>query len=95
MGWKGIAIGGYIGSFLGPLGAVIGAAIGHKIEKHASGGARRHPGFGRVYSQSQRSVIFCASAAAMLAKMAKVDGRVSEAEIAGVERAFRRLGFRY
>ncbi|MBQ3289175.1 MAG: co-chaperone DjlA [Kiritimatiellae bacterium] len=94
MGWKGIAIGGWLGSlFGGPLGAIIGAALGHNIEKHASAGSRRRPRFGQTYSQSQRSLIFCASAAAMLAKMAKADGRVTQAEIDSVEQAFRRLGF--
>jgi DnaJ like chaperone protein len=38
-------------------------------------------------------MVFCASVAAMLAKMAKADGHVSRTEIAGVEAAFRRLGF--
>ena len=94
MGWRGIAIGGYLGSlFGGPLGAVLGAALGHSIEKRVSAGSRRRPSFRRSYSQEQRSVIFCASAAAMLAKMAKADGRVSQAEIDCVEQAFRRLGF--
>ena len=94
MGWKGMAIGGYIGSlFGGPLGAILGAVLGHKVEGAAFG---RGPRRGVSYSsmpQRERSKLFCASAAAMLAKMAKVDGAVSEAEIAGVENAFRRLGF--
>ncbi|MBR2839111.1 MAG: co-chaperone DjlA [Kiritimatiellae bacterium] len=94
MGWRGIAIGGYIGSlFGGPLGAMLGAALGHSIEKRVSAGSRRRPSFGRAYSQDQRSKIFCASAAAMFAKMAKADGRVTQAEIDCVEQAFRRLGF--
>ena len=94
MGWKGLAIGGYIGSlFGGPLGAIIGAALGHSVEKRVAAGSRQRPRFGSAYSQGQRSRIFCTSAAAMLAKMAKADGRVTREEIEGVERAFRRLGF--
>ena len=94
MGWKGLAIGGYIGSlFGGPLGAIIGAVLGHNVEKSVSGSSRRRPTFANSYSQNQRSRIFCTSAAAMLAKMAKADGRVTREEIEGVERAFRRLGF--
>ena len=94
MGWKGLAIGGYIGSlFGGPLGAIIGAVLGNSVEKRVSGRAGRRPKFGSAYSQGQRSRIFCTSAAAMLAKMAKADGRVTRAEIEGVERAFERLGF--
>lgn len=96
MGWKGMAIGGYLGSFFGgPLGAIIGAVIGHKIEGAAfgpSGRTRRRSGY-RDIPEDRRSMVFCASAAAMLAKMAKADGRVTADEIAGVERAFRRLGF--
>ena len=89
-----MAIGGYIGIlFGGPLGAILGAVLGHKVEGAAFG---RRPRRGVSYSsmpQRERSKLFCASAAAMLAKMAKADGAVSEAEIAGVENAFRRLGF--
>lgn len=94
MGWRGLAIGGYIGSlFGGPLGAIIGAALGHNVEKHVAKSSRRRPKFGSAYSQGQRSRIFCTSAAAMLAKMAKADGRVTREEIEVVERAFMRLGF--
>ena len=89
-----MAIGGYIGSlFGGPLGAILGAVLGHKVEGAAFGHHRRH---GVSYSsmpQRDRAKLFCASAAAMLAKMAKADGHVSRTEIAGVENAFRRLGF--
>ena len=100
MGWKGIAIGGFVGSlFGGPLGALLGAALGHQVEKHArveTGGKARPAGRAFAYSQlsaRRRAMIFCASAAAMLAKMAKADGRVTRAEIDCVEQAFRRLGF--
>ena len=96
MGWKGMAIGGYIGSlFGGPLGAIIGAVLGHKVEGAAFGGKRRSrisPGYAGM-SSVDRSRVFCVSTAAMLAKMAKVDGVVTRTEIAGVESAFRRLGF--
>ena len=94
MGWRGLAIGGYIGSlFGGPLGAIIGAALGHNVEKHVAKSSGSRPKFGSAYSQGQRSRIFCTSAAAMLAKMAKADGRVTREEIESVERAFMRLGF--
>ena len=87
MGWKGIAVGGWIGSVLGgPLGAVIGAALGHGVEKTVKTGLLRTP-------CRDRAAVFCASAAAMLAKMAKADGRISQTEIAAVEVAFCRLGF--
>jgi len=92
MGWKGMAIGGYIGSlFGGPLGALLGAVLGHKVEK-AAFGRRRARRFASI-SSSDRSMIFSASVAAMLAKMAKADGVVTRAEIAHVEQAFASLGF--
>lgn len=96
MGWKGMAIGGWVGSlFGGPLGALFGAALGHTVEKKLSGKSVRSGGRVRYASESSsnRSMIFCASVAAMLAKMAKADGRVTQSEINGVELAFRRLGF--
>lgn len=99
MGWKGMALGGCLGSlFGGPLGAVLGAALGHQIERQVRG-ERRAPSRSagsaayRSLSARRRSMIFCASAAAMLAKMAKADGRITRDEIDGVETAFARLGF--
>ena len=99
MGWKGMAFGGCIGSlFGGPLGALLGAALGHQIEKRVTGEGRTpaHTAKARAYrllSAQKRAMIFCASAAAMLAKMAKADGRISRDEIESVEAAFARLGF--
>ena len=88
-----MAIGGYIGSlFGGPLGAVLGAVLGHKVEGVAFGHRHRHVSYSSM-PQRDRAKLFCASAAAMLAKMAKADGTVTQEEIAGVENAFRRLGF--
>ena len=88
-----MAIGGYIGSlFGGPLGAILGAVLGHKVEGAAFGRRPRHASYSSM-PQRDRAKLFCASAAAMLAKMAKADGHVSRTEIAGVENAFRRLGF--
>ena len=96
MGWRGIAIGGYVGSlFGGPLGAILGAALGHTVEKRMSGGDKspRDSASFQCVPPRQRSQIFCASAAAMFAKMAKADGRITRDEIDCVENAFRRLGF--
>lgn len=105
MGWKGAAIGGYLGSvFGGPLGAIIGAVLGFQFEAKLSSkvdreDARTRDRMGKgvgsyaTMSERRRKMIFCASAAAMLAKIAKADGRVTRGEIAAVETAFRRLGF--
>ena len=94
MGWKGIAIGGSLGSLLGgPLGAILGAALGHKVEESMSGNGGSSQTYTRSIPPQRRSFVFCASAAAMLAKLAKADGRVTADEIASVEAAFSRLGF--
>lgn len=85
MGWTGGIIGAVIGSWiLRPFGGIVGGIIGHLIEESGKKGksARKSP-----------DVVFCASAAAMLAKMAKADGRISKVEISAVEAAFARLGF--
>ena len=92
MGWKGMLIGSYLGGILGHLpGSLLGAFLGHKVEDVLFGGKRKVPY--ASMSSSNRSMVFCASAAAMLAKMAKADGVVTRDEITGVEEAFRRLGF--
>ena len=103
MGLKGIAIGGMMGFFFGgPLGALFGAVLGNGVERKFSFSDKVSfsQRLGRVVGSGissadgrRRDFIFCASAAAMLAKMAKADGRVSREEIASVEQAFRRLGF--
>lgn len=98
MGWKGIAFGAWIGSrFGGPLGAVLGAALGHQVErqfvKPSATNHRRVGGQADARSAKERSMTFCASAAAMLAKLAKADGCVTQREITAVEAAFSRLGF--
>ena len=98
MGWLGMLIGSYVGGSAlggGPLfrllGAIAGAVMGSKVEDSVRG-RRRVRSVGATGSRD-RSMVFCASVAAMLAKMAKADGVVSRHEIAGVENAFRRLGF--
>lgn len=97
MGWTGILIGGYFGSrILGPLGALIGAAIGHRIQKAFSNASSQGAGaqpHRESESRNANEIVFCASAAAMLAKMAKADGVVSQSEIDTVENVFNRLGF--
>lgn len=92
MSWKGIAIGGCLGAFWGgPFGALFGAALGHQLEKAWSG--KEAPRRRRPMADGDRTLVFLASVSAMLAKMAKADGRVTADEIAAVERAFARLGF--
>ena len=92
MGWKGMLIGSWLGGALGHIpGSLLGALLGHKVEDVLFGGKRKVP-YAAMRAQD-RSRVFCASVAAMLAKMAKADGVVTRMEIAGAENAFRRLGF--
>ena len=98
MGWLGMLIGSYVGGSAlggGPLfrllGAIAGAVLGSRAEDAVRG--KRRVRSGGAMGSRNRSMVFCASVAAMLAKMAKADGVVSRYEIAGVENAFRRLGF--
>lgn len=98
MGWKGAALGAWIGTrFCGPLGAILGAALGDQVEKQF-GKSRLNQDYS-IDDQSEssgareRSMLFCASASAMLAKMAKSDGLVSQIEIRAVELSFGKLGF--
>lgn len=87
MGWNGAIIGGCIGSFLGGVfgrfSAIIGAVAGHFIEEYRK----------KKVTPNSPGAVFCATAAAMLAKMAKADGRITKVEIAAVENAFIQLGF--
>lgn len=100
MGFRGAAIGGWIGAtFGGPLGAILGAALGHEVEKRFSragsaAGRRSRAASGYAgASANRRAMVFCASVAAMFAKLAKSDGRVVRTEIDAIENAFARLGF--
>jgi DnaJ like chaperone protein len=90
MSWMGKIIGGGIGMALGgPLGAVIGASLGHTFVDAQAGvgtGPRLSPG-------ETKQAVFFATTFAMLGKMAKADGRVSEEEVRVVEGFIRdRLG---
>ena len=88
MGWKGALVGSYLGGLGGGfLGALAGAFLGHFVEGRLFGSKPT------ARQEGDRGRSFCASAAAMLAKMAKADGVVTKSEIEAVETAFRRLGF--
>ncbi len=80
MSWMGKLIGGAIGFVLGgPLGAVAGATFGHAFDigedQYLSSG-------NRVLSSGETSQLaFFVATFSMLAKLAKVDGQISEEEI--------------
>lgn len=80
MAWTGKIVGGALGSLLGPLGTVIGVGIGHQFDK----------GTDRVKTAAvaiQTAFFGC------LAKMARADGTVTQAEINAVEQVMSRLGY--
>lgn len=84
MGLIGKIFGGAIGFALGgPLGAIAGAALGHAYDvgsEHVDGEPRTF-----LSSNEETQFTFFLAVFSMLAKLAKVDGRVSEAEIKTIE----------
>lgn len=86
MGWMGKIVGGTIGLALGgPLGAIAGAAFGHffdQTKEITSGGI---PG-ARLSTHEDAQMTFFVAAFSMLAKLVQADGRVTEDEIATIER---------
>ena len=74
--WGGIT-GGVLGfAVLGPIGALVGSVIGSRI----SGNSSR-----KKLNNFDRQVSFFAALFACLAKLAKADGRVDEAEVQKIE----------
>lgn len=92
MSWIGAGLGAFLGAQRGGLiGGIIGAVAGSWLEGKARefmGGAQR----GNAASGDELSTL--AALAAMLSKMAKADGRVSEDEVRYCEGLFDRLGLR-
>ena len=92
----------------GPLGGVIGAVLANYFssgqDEESSSSARPGNGGGRTSprrpgerrsnpaDEAAREMLFLGAAAAILAKLAKADGHVSQEEIASAEAAFARLG---
>ncbi|MBF0233703.1 MAG: co-chaperone DjlA [Desulfamplus sp.] len=87
MGWLGKMVGGTIGFVIGgPIGAVAGAAFGHtfvdkKSEEYLLGSGI----YQRLSYGEEAQLTFFVAAFSMLAKIAKVDGRVSEKEIESID----------
>lgn len=86
MGVIGKLIGGTIGFAMGgPLGAIAGAVFGHAFDKSSDPYVSSETEFISAGNQNAQLTFFIA-AFSMLAKIAKADGRVSNAEIDSVER---------
>ncbi|THB76391.1 MAG: molecular chaperone DjlA [Desulfobacteraceae bacterium] len=84
MSWIGKMIGGTIGFAIGgPIGAIAGAAFGHTfVDKHEQAYLTSSPlQKDRLSSNEESQLIFFTAAFSMLAKISKIDGRVSENEI--------------
>jgi DnaJ like chaperone protein len=91
MSWLGKVIGGAFGFIMGgPLGALLGAAVGHRFDL---GGEGRGPFSAEVESAEQyrAQMAFFTATFAVMGHIAKVDGRVNEAEIAAARRIMQRL----
>ena len=87
MSWLGTLLGGGIGFSLGgPLGGLIGAFIGQKIQSGA-----RSAGAGGTNPAMQQKLWFMTCLFALLAKMAKADGQVSEEELELVRRLMHQM----
>lgn len=81
MGWMGKMVGGSIGFVLGgPLGAVAGAAFGHMFDANDN---RQGVLVGDTdpSGDTRGQVTFFVGAFSMLAKIVRVDGRVTDAEM--------------
>lgn len=86
MGWMGKIVGGTIGLALGgPLGAIAGAAFGHFFDQTKEIARGGMPG-ARLNTHEDAQMTFFVAAFSMLAKLVQADGRVTEDEIATIER---------
>jgi len=85
MTWMGKIVGGAIGFALGgPLGAIAGAAFGHAFDVSENKYLSEEETM--LSSGEESQLAFFVAAFSMLAKLAKVDGRISEAEIVSIRR---------
>ena len=86
--FAGKLIGGLIGlSAFGPLGLLIGLYVGHQFDKGLGG-------FRPMSAQQQEEIrqSYFETVFSLLGNLAKVDGRISEAEIALAEALMSRMG---
>lgn len=84
MNWWGKILGGAFGFMVGgPLGAMLGAALGHNFDQglRQPQAARAQPGTGWGRQERAQTAFFTATFAVM-GRLCKADGRVSEDEIA-------------
>lgn len=91
--WIGLGIGALLGSQRGGLlGGIVGAVLGNWLEAKAKEFVKGKAGDGTSGSASANELSTLAALAAMLSKMAKADGRISEDEVRYCEQVFDRIG---
>jgi len=85
MGWLGKVIGGTIGFAIGgPLGAIAGAVFGHGFDRNEVKYIYEEPS--RLSQSEESQFTFFVASFSMLAKLTKVDGRISREEIDSIDR---------
>jgi DnaJ like chaperone protein len=97
MGYWGKIIGGTAGFFVGgPYGAVIGATLGHAADAGSVRTVRRPSQHGPKFDPARlagllgrREEVFAVTVTVLAAKLSKVDGPVTRAEIDAFKRNFR------
>ena len=83
MNWWGKIFGGAFGFMLGgPLGALLGAAVGHNFDRGLQHNTWASAGTGRSSRQEQIQSAFFTATFAVMGRISKADGRVTEDEIA-------------
>jgi DnaJ like chaperone protein len=91
-GWWGTLIGGTVGFFFGgPLGALLGAAVGHGLGKTTSISTNGYFGF---EEQERVQTAFFTTTFSVMGHLATVDGKVSEEEVAAVQRIMAHMRLR-
>lgn len=90
MGWWGKLIGGAFGFMLGgPLGALLGAALGHNLDRGL--GRLAEPESLEPGDRERVQTAFFTATFSVMGHLAKVDGRVSEREIAVAQSLMSRM----
>ncbi len=84
MSWWGKVIGGAFGYALGgPIGALLGVVVGHQFDRGLQIALQSQGGFGTAAGDKERvQTVFFTTVFSVMGHLAKIDGRVSEDEIA-------------
>jgi DnaJ like chaperone protein len=88
MAWLGKLVGGTLGFALGgPLGAIAGAAFGHAFDSNGENG-QSGPGHKKrpLETAEKSQLTFFVATFSMLAKLAKADGQIAQAEVETIDK---------